>query len=148
MEYLQVENLFIFVNLVPHRFHYKDYSQHQHDTYRKGYPGSLDEAGDDVGDKGYPGGSDRIGQLGHHMVDMLTLSPGRRHDGGVGDGRAVISADGSCHTGGDRDDHKLRIAAFKHGHHDGDQDSKGSPGGAGGKGQETSHHEDDGRKEI
>lgn len=84
MEYLQVENLFIFVNLVPHRFHYKDYSQHQHDTYRKGYPGSLDEAGDDVGDKGYHSSGDGIGQLGGDMVYMLALGACGCHDGGVG----------------------------------------------------------------
>lgn len=60
----------------------------------------------------------------------------------------MIAADSTCHTCGDGDNHQLRVAVFKYGDNNGDQDSEGSPGGSGGKCQETPHDKDDGRQEV
>ena len=82
------------------------------------------------------------------MVDMVTLGTGGGHDGGVGDGGAVVSAHRAGHTGGDADDGQ-RVVHGKYVLDNGDQDAEGTPAGAGGKGQQTAHHEyDDGQQHL
>ena len=128
--------------------HHNQHPGHQSHTRWEGDPGGLSEAGYDVGDKGHSRRCDGIRELGHYMVYVLALCSGGCHDGGVGDGRAVVAADSSGHARGDGDDHKLGIAVFKHSNHNGDQNPEGAPGGSGGKGQETAYNKDNGWKEI
>mgnify|MGYP003295237264 CR=1 FL=1 len=47
------------------------------------------EAGDDVADEADAGNGAGIGHLSGHVVDVVALSAGGSHDGGVGNGRAV-----------------------------------------------------------
>ena len=79
---------------------------------------------------------------------MVALGPGGGHDGGVGDGGAVVAAHGTGHTGGDAHDGQGVV----HGEHvldNGDQDTEGAPAGAGGKGQQAAHGEhDDGQQQL
>ena len=101
---------------------HKHRDHHQRDRDRECDPGGLDKACDDVGDKGYHRSHDRIRKLGRHMVYMLTLGTGRRHDRRVRDRGTVIPADSSCHAGGDGDDHEVRVAVLKYRNNDRDQD--------------------------
>ena len=57
--------------------------------------------------------SDGIGQLRGNVRHMIALGAGRGHDGGIGNGRAVIAADRTGHTGGNTD-HAQRIAEGEH----------------------------------
>ena len=68
------------------------------------------------------------------MAEVLYLSAGGSHDRRVGDGGAVVTADGACTAGGDADDEQLAVRGEDHGD-DGDKDAEGAPAGAGGKGQ-------------
>ena len=83
-----------------------------------------------------------------HMVDMVTLRPGRGHNGGVGDGGAVVAAHRARHTGGDADDGQ-GLAHGEHALDDGDEDAEGAPGGSSGKGQQAAHREyDNGQQNL
>ena len=67
------------------------------------------------------------------MVDVVALGARRGHDGGVGDGRAVVAGHRAGHAGGDGNDHDLIVQiALESVDHNGDQDAEGTPGGAGG----------------
>ncbi len=63
---------------------------------------------------------------------MVTLCTRRSHDRGIGDG----------------DDHQLWIGIHKYIHHDRNENTEGSPGGSGGKCQETCHDKNDRRQEV
>ena len=56
----------------------------------------------------------------------------------------MIAADCTGHAGGDGDDHNLTTVGVEGRDDDGDQDAKGAPGGAGGKGESHGNEEDDG----
>ena len=82
------------------------------------------------------------------MVHVVALRARGGHDGGVGDGGAVVAAHRPRHAGGDADDGH-GIAHVEHVLDDGDQDAEGAPGGAGGKGQQAAHREhDDGQQHL
>ena len=74
---------------------------------------------------------------------MVTLGAGGGHDGGIGDGGAVVTHHSAGTAGGDTDDEQLAGSGENSGNN-GDQDAEGTPGGAGGEGQNTGHHEDHG----
>ena len=82
------------------------------------------------------------------MIQMDTLGAGRRHDRGIRNRGAVVAANRTGHAGGDGDDHQLMVNSLEAGNHDGDQDTEGTPGRAGGKSQEHRNQEDDGRQEV
>ena len=77
---------------------------------------------------------------------MAAVGTRRGHDGGVGDGGAVIAADSAGQAGRDGDDQHFAFRECVA--HDGDQNGEGSPARAGGKGQEHRHQEDDHRQQI
>ena len=106
----------------------------------------LAQAGDDVADRRDGGHGDGIGQLGGHMVHMAAMGARRGHDGGIGDGGAVVAADRAGQARRDGDDQHL---ALREGvADDGDQDGEGAPRSAGGKGEEDRHEEDDGGQQV
>ena len=106
----------------------------------------LDEACQNVGHGGHTGHGQRVRQLGGHMVHMVTLSTGRGHDGGVGNGRAVIAADSTRQAGRHGNDHDLALAR-KYSGHDGQQNAERAPGCTGGKCQTQCDQEDHSRQE-
>ena len=53
----------------------------------------LREARDDETDEADGRDGDRVGQLRGDVVQVVALRTGGRHDGGVGDGGAVVAAD-------------------------------------------------------
>lgn len=104
------------------------------------------QAGHHIGQERDNCAGDGIGQLGGHMIHMVALSAGRGHDGGVGDGGAVVAANRTSHTGGNADD-AHRILQGEDCHSDGDQDAEGTPRSTGSKRQETADQKDDGGQE-
>ena len=76
---------------------------------------------------------------------MIALGTRGGHDGGIGNGGAVVAADSAGHAGGDGDNHELigHIRA-EHVHDDGDQDAEGAPARSGGESEEHGDKEDDG----
>ena len=81
------------------------------------------------------------------MVYMFTLSACGGHDGGIGDGGAVVSADCAGQAGGHAD-YSQFAAGGEYIQYDGNQDAEGAPGGAGGECNEAGYDEDDGGQEI
>ena len=77
---------------------------------------------------------------------MAAMGTRRGHDGGVGDGGAVVAAHGAGQAGRDGDDQHFAFRECVA--HDGDQNGEGSPARAGGKGQEHRHQEDDHRQQV
>ena len=76
------------------------------------------------------------------MVNVVAVCAGGRHDGGVGDGGAVVAADRTGETGGNA--HDLQVGSrVEDRKHDGDEDAEGAPARAGGEGQQAGDHEDD-----
>ena len=106
----------------------------------------LGQAGDHIARGGTGCGGNGVGQLGGNMVHMAAMRTGRGHDGGVGNGRAVVAAHSAGQAGrnGDHQHLALRESVADNG----DQDGEGAPGGAGGKGQEHRHQEDDDRQQV
>ena len=72
---------------------------------------------------------------------MVTLGAGGRHNGGVGNGGAVVAADSAGHTGGHTDDAHGR-GQIEDIQGNGNQDAEGAPTGAGGKSQERADDKD------
>ena len=60
----------------------------------------------------------------------------------------MVTAHCTCHTGGDGDDHQLRVNLLETGHHDGDEDTERAPRRARGKSQKHGHDKNDGRQEA
>ena len=114
----------------------------------QGDQSALGKAGHKVTHKRDQRGSGGVGQLGGHMVHMIALRPGRGHNGSVRDRGAVVSADRSRHAGGNGDDHHPVVGVLEGLYYNGDQNTEGSPGGAGGKRQQAADQEDNGRQEI
>ena len=65
------------------------------------------EAGQDEADESNTGNSQGVGHLGEHMVQVEAVGTGRSHDGGIGDGGAVVAHNaagaGSSQTDGAQD---------------------------------------------
>ena len=120
--------------------------EHHNERYGQDDPCVLNKAGKDVAYKGYACAGQCIGQLGVHMVDVVTLAAGGCHDGGIGDGGTMVTADSAGQTGGNGNHHQL--TAGEHAAHDGQQHTKGAPGGAGGESQAGADEEHDGRQEV
>src|SRR5699024_1018285 len=110
-------------------------------------------------DKGDGGHGHRVGHLGGHVVQVVALSAGGRHDGGVGDGGAVVAHDRAAQGGADahhQDGHFVQslsgqvveAAGGEDLQHDGQQDAEGAPGGAGGEAQAAGDQEHHGGKEV
>ena len=83
--------------------------------------------------------------LGLDMIDMVALCTGGGHDGGVGDGGNMISADSSCQDGRHRNNHHGGVIFLKHIDHDGHKDRKSSPACAGGECDKDGNQENNGR---
>ena len=79
---------------------------------------------------------------------MGATGAGTGQDGGVGDGRAVVAEHAAGQGGGQANQYQVGIHGLGHGHHDGDQDAEGPPGGTGGEAQEAGHHKDDGGQQA
>ena len=75
------------------------------------------------------------------MIDVITLSPRRGHNGGVGDGRTVVPADRAGHAGGNAH-HRQGVIHGKHTLHNGNEHPKGSPAGPCGKSQQAANEVD------
>ena len=127
--------------------HDKQESQHEYDAHRQGDEGGLHETGHNISDKGDDRTGDGVGKLRGHVVHVVALSAGRGHDGGVGDGGAVVAAHSARHAGGDADDAQ-GIVQGEDVLHDGDQDAEGAPAGAGRKGNKNCNAEDDQRHKV
>lgn len=127
---------------------YGEYCQyHEGNGDRQRHNSGLGIAGYNVGYEGYGCHDHYIGELGIYMVDMAALGSRRGHDGGVGYRRAMVTADGTSHAGGDGNHHQLMVGGLEYGNNDGDKDTEGTPAGAGRKGKEPADKEDDGRQE-
>ncbi len=81
------------------------------------------------------------------MVYVFALSACGGHDGGIGNGGAVVTAYGAGEAGGHADDGQL-AACGEYIKHDGDEDAEGTPGGAGGECDEACYNEDDCGQEV
>ena len=77
------------------------------------------------------------------MVHVVALCTGGRHNGGVGNGGAVIAADGTGHAGGHTDDAHGR-GQIEDIQGNGNQNAESAPAGAGGKGQKCADDENNG----
>ena len=114
------------VHLVPLGLQEGQEDQHHHDANgeRQDAGGAEvdQQAGRHIGQEGDDGAGDGVGQLGGNMVHMVALSTGRGHDGGIGDGGAVVTAHRAGHAGGDTDDAQ-RVLQGEDGHGDGDQET-------------------------
>ena len=93
-----------------------------------------------------------VGQLSRHVVEVVALGAGGRHDRGVGDGRAVVAHNRAAQSGSDGDHQQVvvqvthgqihsRSTAGEHRDDDGQQDGEGAPGGTGGETQERGDDE-------
>ncbi len=82
------------------------------------------------------------------MVHMFTLCASACHNGSVRNGRAVVTANGTCHTGRDGNNHEVVIHTAKSSHHNGDENPESSPGSSRCKSQEGGNHEDNSRHEV
>ena len=91
----------------------------------------------------------RIGDLGEHMVQVVAVGTGRSHDGGIGDGGAVVAhnAAGAGRRQTDGAQHRLLIVV-EHLDHDGGHDADGAPGGTGGEADGRTDDEDHGGQEL
>jgi len=122
---------------------------HEQDAERQADQPVLDEAGEQVAHKAHTGNGEGIGQLGGNVENMVTLGTGGGHDGGVGNGGAVVAADSAGHAGGDRNNHEFIVQVrTEYTDHDGDQNAEGTPGCAGGKAESAADQEDDGGQEV
>ena len=128
--------------------HHHQISQCQHNADRKGDPCRLDKACNDVGNKGNGSHADCVRQLCGYMVYVVALGSGRCHDRCIGDRGAMVTADSSCHAGGDSNGHQCRVGCLECVYNDRDQDSESSPGSSGCKCQQASNYKDDSRKQI
>ena len=83
------------------------------------------------------------------MVQVEAVGTGRSHDGGIGNGGAVVAhnAAGAGRRQTDGAQHRLLIVV-EHLDHDGGHDADGAPGGTGGEANEAGHDEDDGGQEL
>lgn len=124
----------------------EEYSQHHGDCDEQANPGIADETGNDECHKGYSCYGQCIGQLSGNVVNVITLSTGRCHDGSIRNGGAVIAAYCACHAGGNADDAK-GIGEGEYFQSNGDQYAEGAPAGACCKGQEAADKEHDGGQE-
>ena len=59
----------------------------------------------------------------------------------------MVTGHSTGETGRHADEHK-RAGGVERAHHDGNENAEGGPGSAGGEGQNTCHHEDNGRQEV
>ena len=60
----------------------------------------------------------------------------------------MVTADSSCHAGGDSNGHQGRVGCLECVYNNRNQNTKGTPGSSGCKCQETAYQEDDCRKQI
>ncbi len=72
---------------------------------------------------------------------MVTLRACRCHNGGIGDGGAVVAADSAREAGGNTDELE-RVSGLEHAEHDGDKDAEGTPAGSRCEGDKASRDED------
>ena len=82
------------------------------------------------------------------MDEEGALSGGGDEDGGVGDGRGVVSEDAAAETGGERDLEVLGVGSRADLDDDGDEDAEGAPGSAHAEGERHADEEDDGGDEL
>ena len=80
------------------------------------------------------GDGQRIGQLGHHVIDVMAAGAGGREDAGTGDGRAVITEHGARQHSGQHRQHQADVAGGGHVAGERQHDAEGTPAGTGGKG--------------
>ena len=109
----------------------------------------LDQTGQNEADEGHTGQSQSIGDLGEHVVQVVAVRTGRSHDGGIGDGGAVVAHNaagaGSRQTDGAQDGLGVIV---KHLDNDGSHDADGAPGGTGGEADGSTDDEDHSGQEL
>ena len=96
--------------------------QHQHDGDGQADPCIADKTGNDVGNEGYCCNSQGVGQLSGYVNNVVALAAGGRHDGGIGNGGAVVTADGAGKACGDTDHEQVGIV-LEHGQNNGDKEA-------------------------
>ena len=114
---------------------YKNCTNHESDDC------VLNEACNDVADEADCCNGESIGQLSGNVPDVVDVSTGRCHDGGVRYGRDMVAADSTCKAGGNAD-HEEALVVCENRENDGDQDTESAPGGAGCKCKTESNKED------
>ena len=101
----------------------------------------LDDTGEDEAHERHAGNRQSIGDLGEHVVQVVAVCTGGSHDGGIGDGGAVVAHNtagaGRRQTDGTEDGLGLKV---EHLHDDGSHNADGAPRRTGG---ETDSRTDD-----
>ena len=103
----------------------------------------MEESGDDVAHETDRRHGNGVGELCRNVVDVLDLRPGGGHNRGVGNGGAVVAADGTRQAGRNADNHEGVIVGENRGDN-GNQDAERAPGGTGGEGQYAGDEENHG----
>ena len=82
------------------------------------------------------------------MIQMEAVSTGGSHDGGIGDGGAMVAHNAAGAGSGQADgaQHGLHVVV-EHGNNDGGHNADGTPGGTGGEADGSADQEDHGRQE-
>ncbi len=90
---------------------------------------------------------DGIGELGGNVVNVVAVCARRCHDGGVGDGRAVVAANRTCKTSGDTNEEKFLMTFCKYVENDRNEDTERTPRRTCGERKHASNEEyDSGKK--
>ena len=114
---------------------------------READPDVLNEAGDDEHHEGDAGNGESVRNLSGNVSEVVALCARRGHDGRVGDGGAMVTANSACKASGHTDDEEL--AAFgEDGNDDRNENTEGAPGRTGRECKEASYDEDDGGEEV
>ena len=96
------------------------------DTADKRRPRRTGEAGNQISKQADDGNQGSVGQLGCHVTQVVTFRTSRRKDGGVGNGRDVVTiycAGKRCADG----DQEQRVAFGEYAQNDGQDQGSGAP---------------------
>ena len=119
----------------------------QNYTEREADPDILNETGDEEHHEGNSCNGKCIGDLGGNVSEVVALRACGGHDGGIGNGGAVVTANSTCETCGHTDDEEL--AAFgEDGNDDRNENTEGTPRSTGRECKEASNDEDDRGEEV
>ena len=88
-----------------------------------------------------------IGELRGDVFHVITPSPSRRENRGIGNWRAMVSKDRSCERGGKTHNDQVWINSDHNWHHDRQENPKGPPSGPRREREECRNQEDHGRQE-
>ena len=126
----------------------KERTDHQRDGDDEVDDDVLDQAREDEAHERDACHSQRVGNLREHMVQVEAVRAGGGHDGGVGDGGAVVAHYAAGAGRGQTDGAENRLDVIvEDGDDDGSHDADGAPRGAGGEANGRADQEDHGREE-